>query len=296
MNVSAKGTHKRRWWSRLFSSRYMRVLRRNRLTAVSLYALGAILVLSVFGPLISPYPVDAMDFSSRFSPPSIQHPFGTDRLGRDMFTRVLVGSQISLAIAFVAVCMTSTIGITLGALSGYYGGKIDAVFVKISEIIQTMPMLLIVMTAATVLGPGLDILIVMFGLLGWPGMFRITRAQYLSLKYRTFVGAAKALGLSDRAILFGQILPNAAGPITINATFQVASLVLLEAAVSFLGVGVQPPTPSLGNILSSARQLEIIENYPWMWAFAGFFITLTVLSINFVGDGLRDALDPHQAR
>ncbi len=272
----------------------MRALRRNRLAVFSLYFLGAILFLALAGPVLSPYAVEAMNFKARFSPPSLEHLFGTDRLGRDMFTRVLVGSQISLLVALTAVCMTSGIGITLGAVSGYYGGKIDALAVKISEIIQTMPMLLIVMTAATVIGPGLDVLIVMFGLLGWPGMFRITRAQYLSLKTRTFVDAAKAIGLSDRAILFGQILPNAAGPITINATFQVASLVLLEAAVSFLGVGVQPPTPSLGNILSSARQLEIIENYPWMWGFAGFFITVTVLAINFVGDGLRDALDPHQ--
>jgi peptide/nickel transport system permease protein len=279
---------------RLLGGRYMRTLRRNHVAVVSVYFLGAILLLAVLGPLLSPYSVEAMDFTARFSPPSLHHPFGTDRLGRDMFTRVLVGSQISLAVALTAVAMTSGIGITLGALSGFYGGKIDAIAVKISEIIQTMPMLLIVMTAATVIGPGLGVLIVMFGLLGWPGMFRITRAQYLSLKTRTFVGAAKAIGLSDRAIVFGQILPNAAGPITINATFQVASLVLLEAAVSFLGVGVQPPTPSLGNILSSARQLEIIENYPWMWGFAGFFITLTVLAINFVGDGLRDALDPHQ--
>ncbi len=240
----------------------------------------------------------------RLTGPSAEHPFGTDTVGRDIFTRTIYGGQISLLIGLAAVLVTTILGVVIGALSGYYGGALDAILMRITEAVITIPRLFLLLTMAKFFGgqiPNIEmfgrtfsgsvvVIILIIGLTGWPFLARIVRAEFLSLKENEFVLAARATGAPTVEIIFRHILPNTIAPIIVAATIGVGGAISSEAYISFLGLGVQPPTATWGNMISGAP--NYIETAPWLWIFPGLLILITVLSINFVGDGLRDALDP----
>jgi peptide/nickel transport system permease protein len=192
----------------------------------------------------------------------------------------------------IAVAIYTIVGTLLGAVSGYYGGLVDGVIQRATDTVMCFPSLVIIIAAVAILGPSVYNMIVVIGLLTWPNICRLVRGQFLSLREKEFVEAAQALGVRDRRIIFRHILPNAIAPITVAATFGVAAAILTEAGLSFLGLGVQPPTPSWGNMINTAQSAAVLQQMPWLWIPAGFLIALAVLSINFIGDGLRDALDP----
>lgn len=244
------------------------------------------------------------DTKKAFQAPSWEHPFGTDRIGRDILARTIYGGQISLLIAVFAVLLELTIGITIGAFAGYYQGWLDSLLMRFTEAVITIPTLFSLLVMAKFFGGKIPeiillgrtfsgsvvIIVLIIGLTSWPGLARIVRAQFLSIKQNEFVLAARATGTPNWQIIFWHILPNTIAPIVVSATLGVAGAILSEAYISFLGLGVQAPTATWGNMMTSAA--NDIEKAPWIWFFPGLFILLTVLSINFVGDGLRDALDP----
>ena len=241
---------------------------------------------------------------NRLSPPSAAHPFGTDTIGRDILARTIYGGQISLLIGVAAVVVMVTVGVVIGAMSGFFGGTVDAVLMRLTEAVITIPSLFLLLVMAKFFGgkiPDMDILgrtfsgsviviIVIIGLTSWTFLARIVRAEFLSLKENDFILAARATGTPTWEIIFRHILPNTIAPIIVAATIGVAAAIISEAYISFLGLGVQPPTATWGNMLDGAY--NYIDTAPWLWFFPGLLILLTVLSINFVGDGLRDALDP----
>ncbi len=239
-------------------------------------------------------------------PPSSVHPFGTDTIGRDILARTVYGGQISLAIGLLAALLEIAIGVLVGAIAAYYGGWIDNILMRFTEAILIIPQLFLLLVAAKFLSgkiPEIDILgrtfsgsvvviILIIGLTSWMYTARIVRANILSLKEQDFVSASRSLGVSNARIIFTHLLPNTAAPIIVSATLGVASAILAESYISFLGLGVQPPTATWGNMLE--RAYEYLDKAPWMWLFPGLFILITVLSVNLVGDGLRDALDPRR--
>jgi peptide/nickel transport system permease protein len=241
---------------------------------------------------------------NRLASPSAEHPFGTDTIGRDILARTIYGGQISLLIGVAAVLVMVIVGVLIGAFSGFFGGTTDAILMRFTEAVLTIPSLFLLLVMAKFFGgkiPDLDILgrtfsgsvvviIVIIGLTSWTFLARIVRAEFLSLKENDFIMAARATGTSTTEIIFRHILPNTIAPIIVAATIGVASAIIAEAYISFLGLGVQPPTATWGNMMTGAY--NYIESAPWLWFFPGLLILLTVLSINFVGDGLRDALDP----
>lgn len=244
------------------------------------------------------------DTSIKFQSPSLAHPFGTDSVGRDVLARTISGGQISLIIGVSSMLVALVVGTLIGAVAGYYGGMIDNILMRFTEAVFNIPQLFLLIVMGKFFAVELNtielfgrtfsgsvlVIIIIIGLTSWTYLARIVRAQYLSLKERDFVNAANAIGVSNRSIIFRHILPNSLAPIIVAATLGVASAILAEAYVSFLGLGVQPPTASWGNLLVSSY--NYLQTAPWLWIFPGLCITLTVLAINFVGDGLRDALDP----
>lgn len=274
-------------WARAWT-RY----RRHHLAMLGLVVLVVLVLLAVFAPILSPHSPFALDLHNRMQPPSLNHWFGTDGTGRDIWSRVLLGGRVSLAVGLGAVLISTAIGIVLGGISGYFGGRTDMAIMRVTDVVMTFPTLIIIITLVAVVGPSVNNTILAIGLLGWPATARLVRGQFLYLREREFVEAAEALGIPNMRIIFSHILPNTIGPIVVAATFGVAAAILMEAGLSFLGLGVQPPTPSWGNMLRDAQTLTILEQMPWMWIPPGVMIVLAVLSINFIGDGLRDALDP----
>jgi peptide/nickel transport system permease protein len=244
------------------------------------------------------------DTPSRLAAPSAQHPFGTDTIGRDVLARTIYGGQISLIIGLLAVLIENIIGILVGALAGYYGGFIDSLLMRITEAMLNIPEIFLLIVMAKFFGgqiPEIELLgrtfsgsvvviVLIIGFTSWMYLARIVRAQFLSLKENEFILAARATGTSNFEIIFRHILPNSIAPIIVSATLGVANAILAEAYISFLGLGVQPPTATWGNMLDGAN--NYLESAPWLWFFPGLLILLTVLSINFLGDGLRDAIDP----
>jgi peptide/nickel transport system permease protein len=268
-----------------------------------------LLVLYAFGGafFISEAEANRPDMANRLQPPSAEHPFGTDTVGRDILGRTIYGGQISLAIGLIAMLVEIVVGILIGAVSGYFGGNIDSVLMRFTEAAFVIPQIFLLIVMAkyfggkipniTILGRTLSgsviVVILIIGLTSWMYLARIVRAEFISLKEREFILAALATGTSSREIIFKHILPNCMAPIIVSATLSVAAAILAESYISFLGMGVQAPTATWGNMLQSGTaDYNRIQNAPWFWFFPSFFILLTVLSINFVGDGLRDALDP----
>jgi peptide/nickel transport system permease protein len=283
------------WASRREESLWGRALRRflrHKLALGGTIVLVALILSAIFAPFVAgkdPYKIDLAHFREA---PSAAHWLGTDAAGRDVYARLVYATRISLSVGLVSVGISVFIGTVLGAVAGYYGGWVDTLLMRITDIFLCFPSLVIILVVVALVGPSIYNVMAVIGLLSWPSVSRLVRGQFLSIRQVDFVTAARCLGAYDRQIIFKHIFPSALSPIIVNATFGIAYAILTEAGLSFLGLGVQPPTASWGNMLLDAQSLTILENMPWLWAPPGFAILITVLVINFIGDGLRDALDP----
>jgi ABC-type dipeptide/oligopeptide/nickel transport system permease subunit len=270
---------------------------RHRLAMGSLVVLLGIFAVAIFAEQIAPYAFDDIDLENVNSPPTTQgsHYFGTDLLGRDYFSRVVFGLRTSVWVALVVALLSTAIGTTLGAIAGYFGGWVDNILMRFTDLILTLPGLAILLVAAVYLGAGDPMRVaIILALLFWTGIARIVRGVFLSLREKEYVEAAKASGSGDTRIILRHMLPNTVGPIVVNATLVVAAAILTEAGLSFLGFGIQPPNPALGKLIADG-QSEGLKLW-WLVTFPGLVIVIIALAINFIGDGLRDALDPTQRR
>lgn len=254
-----------------------------------------ILTLSaIFAPLLTKYDTDKVDLNSITKPPSKEHILGTDDLGRDIFTRLLYGGRVSLFVGVTSTFFQLLIGVTLGIVAGYRGRIIESIIMRIVDIFMCFPFFVIAISMAVIMGPSIWNVIFIIGILSWTGIARIVRAEVLYVKEREFIESARALGLKDSSIITGEILPNIAPAIIVSATLSIASGILSEAALSFLGLGVRLPKPSWGNMLSAAQNMGALQNQWWLWLPPGLCVFLTVIAINFIGDGLRDFYDPRR--
>ncbi|AZR72930.1 peptide ABC transporter permease [Anoxybacter fermentans] len=272
-----------------FSMVFWRFLK-HKLAIIGLIIIGVLLIMTIFSDLISKHDITEQDILNRFQPPSTEFWMGTDELGRDVFARILAGGKISLSLGFIVSITSVIIGSFIGAISGYFGGWLDTVLMRFVDFMISLPRLAVLLVVAYMVGPGFTNMVVVLVLFGWMGIARIVRAQVLSLKEQEFVQAARALGVSTPRIIFSHILPNTLAPIIVSATLGVGSAILSESYLSYLGLGIQPPTPSWGNMLINARQY--LSTAPWLALWPGMFIFCTILAFNFIGDGLRDAFDP----
>lgn len=264
---------------------------KHKLAVVSLIFLLIMIVLAILAPVIAPY--NPNQVSGGFSkPPSKEHLLGTDQIGRDMLSRLLYAMRISLFVGAAATVISTAIGVILGLLSGFIGGVVDNIIMRFTDMVMSFPYILLVLVAAAVFEPGLWSIVLILGFVDWPGVARLVRGNVLSIREMNYIKADIAAGMPKRYILFSEILPNTIAPVFVYATQVFAISILDEAALSFLGMGVQPPTASLGNILNGAQSITILTSKFWLWVPAGLLIVLLVISINFVGDALRDALDP----
>ena len=270
----------------------LRDVARNRLALTGLIILIPMFLCAIFAPLVSPHNPVEPDLKNVLAGPSLSHPFGTDMLGRDVLSRVIYGSRISLLVGFVSVGIATLIGLVLGALSGYYGGVIDELIMRFVDLMMCFPTFFLILAVIAFLEPSIWNIMVVIGLTGWMGISRLVRAEFLSIKGKEFVLAARAQGLPNRKIIFGQVLPNALAPVYVVATLGVGGAILTESALSFLGIGVQPPTASWGNILAQAK--DNIEIAWWLSLYPGLAIFLTVMGYNLLGEGLSDILDPRR--
>ena len=269
-------------------------LKANRMAVAGFAFFVFVTILSIIGPEITSYEYDQQDLENTFAAPSAEHWFGTDNLGRDLFSRVLSGGRISLAVGFLATAVSLVIGVSYGMTAGYIGGKLDAFMMRFVDILYSLPFVIFVILLMVMFGRNFILLFVAIGAVEWLTMARITRAQTLNLKQSEFVEAAKALGYSNGRILFRHLLPNLLGPVIVYATLTVPAVMLLEAVLSFLGLGVQPPMSSWGSLIKEGS--EKMDLYPWLIAFPALFFSLTLFALNFLGDGLRDALDPKASK
>ena len=268
----------------------LKQLLRNRLALAGSLVVGMLFLVAIFAPLVAPYNYKAINVQAILAPPSPSHWLGTDELGRDVLSRMIWGARISLAVGFVAVGISTLIGIILGALSGYYGRWFDSCIMRFVDIMLCIPSFFLILAVIAFVGQSIWNIMAIIGITSWMGVARLVRAEFLSLKEREFVLAARASGAGDLRIIFFQILPNAMAPVFVSAILGVAAAVLIESSLSFLGLGVQPPTPSWGNILTSGK--DNIETAWWLSVFPGGAILLTVLGYNLLGEGLQDALNP----
>jgi len=265
-------------------------LRRSKSAMIGLVLIGILISLALSADIITPQGINDQDLRKGFFPPSSEFWLGTDEFGRDMYSRVIHGSRVSLQVGIIATAISAVIGIFLGAIAGYFGGKIDSVIQGMIDISWAFPTVLLALFLIAIIGPGLTNLMIAVGFSYWGGFARVVRGQVLSLKEWEFVTAAKAVGASDTRILFRYILPNLLPPVIVMSTLMMADAILIEATLSFLGMGAQPPIPSWGSILSSGR--AHMRRALWVTIYPGIAIMLTVLGFNLLGDGLRDALDP----
>lgn len=269
-----------------------RHFRRNRVAVFGLGVIAAFYLIALIAPLIAPYdPIAQRDIATTsFQPPSPEHWLGTDRFGRDVLSRILYGARISLAIAFVATAISITLGTLIGAIAGYAGGKVDALLMRFTDMVLAFPRLVLLIMIVALFSPSIAVIITVLGLTQWPSTTRIVRGDVLSLREREFVQAARALGFSSRRILLRHLVPNVLAPVIVAATLGIGNTIVLEAGLSFLGLGVSAPTPTWGNMVAEGRD-SLITAW-WLATFPGLTIVLVVLAFNLVGDGLRDALDP----
>lgn len=266
------------------------------LSGVVIFVLLVLMV--IVGPLLSPYSPDYMDMKAISMAPSADHWLGTDELGRDYLTRLMVGGQISMAVGVFAVSIMTVLGALIGGIAGYYGGLVDNLMMRLNEIVSSFPFLPLAITISAVLGVKVPpeykmyITMMVIGLLGWTGLARMIRGQILSLRELEFMQAAKALGISDARIVVKHLLPNTFAYIIVFATLGMADAIMAESSLSFLGLGVTPPTPTWGNMIQYAKDMYTLQMKPWLWIPPGVCILLAIMSINLIGDGLRDAFDP----
>lgn len=266
--------------------------KKNKLALLGTIILLILFLFSILAPLITTIDISKVDLSNISSPPSKDHFLGTDEMGRDVFSRLIYGGRVSLLVGVVGTLIQMIIGVTLGAIAGYFGGALDFIIMRLVDIFMCFPFFVIAITIAALLGPNLWNVVIIIGLLSWTSIARIVRAEILTIKDMEYIQASKALGLNWTEIIIHHIIPNVMSSILVASTLAIASGILTESALSFLGLGVKLPQPSWGNMLSAAQNMSTLQNEWWQWVPSGLCILLTVLSINFVGDGLRYALDP----
>ncbi len=272
------------------SRRAIRRFLRHRLALIGLVIIVFIVMLAILGDAdLANKQNLKLGFTNK--PPGDGFLLGTDALGRDILARTMVGGRISLFVALVSVAIATLIGTAVGVLAGYLGGAVDSILMRFVDIVLSFPVILILLVVAALVGPGIGTLVVMIGAVTWSRGARIVRGQVLTLRESAFIEAARVVGVSDARMILTHILPNIVAPLVVFATFGVATVVIFEASLSYLGLGVQPPTPSWGNMLNTARSVTVLERYTWQWIPPASLIVLMVLAINFVGDGLRDAFD-----
>ena len=269
-------------------------MKRNKLAMMGLFIIILLVIVAIFADVIAPYGYADQNLANQYQKPSMEHLFGTDELGRDIFSRVVYGSRVSLRVGFISVSISMIIGVAFGAITGYYGGKVDNVLMRLIDIVQALPDTLLAIAIMASLGPGLTNLMIAVGIAAIPGYARLVRSSVLSLKDQEFIEAARANGSSDFRIILKHIIPNCMAPIIVQATLGVAYAIINAAVLSFIGLGLEPPTPEWGAMLSGGR--AYIRDFPHMTLFPGLAIVITILALNLLGDGLRDALDPKLKR
>jgi peptide/nickel transport system permease protein len=273
---------------------FWRQFKRHIPALVSVGVLALLILICLAAPLIAPYKFDTIDLRNARQPPTLKHLMGTDELGHDQFTRVLYGGRISLLIGLTAALVGTATGTLVGALAGYYGGRLDNILMRFTDVAFSIPTLPLLIVISAFTKSSLPIMILVIGGLSWMATARVVRGSVLSIKQQDFITAARMIGSRDSDIILRHILPNILGPIVVGATLGVGGAIITESALSFLGLGVQPPTPSWGNMLQDSQ--TTMATRPWLTIFPGLAILITVLCINFIGDGLQDALDPTQRR
>lgn len=269
-------------------------LAKNKLAVFGLVVLSAMVLMALLTPWIAPYSYETQDLGLGAAGPSRDHLLGTDTLGRDMLTRIMYGGRISLLVGFVATAVSLVIGVLWGTIAGYIGGRVDAVMMRIVDILYALPFMIFVILLMVVFGRNLVLLFLAIGAVEWLTMARIVRGQIVNLAKQEFVEAAVAMGLPKSRIIFRHLIPNALGPIIVYTTLTIPQVMLLEAFLSFLGLGIQPPMSSWGLLISTG--VESMEEHPWLLIFPGLALAITLFSLNFLGDGLRDALDPKASK
>lgn len=292
MNSNLKDAGKKQSSSLL--KKNLRKFMNNKLAVIGLAFVLLIVIACVGAPLLTEYDPSALNLPDKSMAPCKEHIFGTDKLGRDVFARILYGGRISILVGLSGAICGSLIGTILGGLAGYLGGWVDSICVRMSEIFQTFPQMILILLLVSIIGQGTGNLILVFCLTGWMTTFRMVRNEFLALREETYVKVCEAFGMSKANIAFKQILPNVLSPVIVATTVNVAGFILSEAGLSFLGVGVPSSVPTWGNILNAAKSVEVVSNYWWLWAIPGATISIFVLAINFFGDGLRDVLDAKQ--
>ncbi len=298
MDKKAAKVHKRQqkalnqsYWGGAFSR-----LRQNKLAMVGLVVLIAIVLACVLVPVFSPYEMYSTNTSAVQQAPSWEHPLGTDDIGRDILTRLFYGGRYSLGIALAVAAMECVIGIILGALAGFYRGIVDSIIMRVCDVILSFPMLVIGIAVMGLFGNSIRNLIILLAVLGWPAIARIVRGQILTLREQEYMEACEALGISDFSRIFRHLLPNVMAYVIVYATLGMASVILTETSLSFIGLGVSEPDPTWGNMINTASNMLVIRDRPWYWIPSGLAIFLSVMCFNLVGDGLRDAIDPKLRR
>jgi peptide/nickel transport system permease protein len=276
--------------------------RKNKVSLAGAIIFGTIVLLVILVPIISPYNLNEFELANKIQPPSLKNWLGTDEQGRDVLMRVFYGGRISILIGLMTAGITVVIGASIGGIAGYYGGWVDNILMRFTEIVSSLPFMPLMITLSFALmwkvssAQKMYIVMVIIAIISWPGLARMVRGQILSLREQDFIMATKALGISNRSKIIRHLLPNTLAYIIVNATFQMAGAILTEAGLSFLGLGVIPPTPTWGNMVERARDFSIFANNPWVWIPPGVLMVLTVVSINLLGEGLRDAFDPKEIR
>ncbi len=262
---------------------------------ISLWIVLALVIIAVFAPLIAPYDPNAINPEFAASP-SFQHLLGTDTIGRDMFSRLLYGLRVSLFVGALATLLSTALGTVLGLIAGYFGGIADMIIMRITDMVMSFPYILLILVASVIFSPGMWNIILILGFVDWPGVARLVRGSVMEIRDADYVQAARIEGMPGHYILFSEILPNTMAPILVFATSVMAISILDEAALSFLGMGVQPPQASLGNLLNGAESISVLTGMPWLWVSPGVLIIILVICTNFIGDALRDAVDPSTTR
>ncbi|MFV0520645.1 MAG: oligopeptide ABC transporter permease [Lachnospirales bacterium] len=284
---------------KVFWGRY----KKNKVAVIALIVFLILALLAIFAPFLTPYDRDYIDLVQKFKPPSSEHWLGTDIVGRDYFTRMLYGGRISLTVGLVAALVSVAIGVAVGGAAGYFGGKVDNLLMRIAEIVASFPFMPMMITLSFMLqGTGISstaklyFTMVLIGALGWPGLARLVRSQILTLREQEFMEATEAIGVSNFKKIFKHLIPNVLSVIIVSGTLKMASAILTESTLSFLGLGVIPPTPTWGNMIKDGNEIYTLNNRPWIWIPPGVAIFLAVVSINLIGEGLRDAFDPKSDR
>lgn len=267
----------------------------HKMAVIGLFFIVLFTLMAIFAPLVAPY--DPVAITGQFSaPPSAEHLLGTDAVSRDVLSRLIYGARVSLSVGLGSAICTIAIGSVLGLLAGYFGGAVDMVIMRVTDVLMSFPMIILMMVLSTIVGSGIWKVALIIGCLTWPMVCRLVRSNVMSIKEQDFIKSSITSGLSRINIIFKQILPNVVGPILVNATFSIAMAILTESSLSFLGLGITAPTPSWGNMLADTQVISIFTTMPWQWVAPGACIVITVLSFNFLGDGLRDALDPRNTK